>query len=275
MHVRLDSDAGEEGHDGGRRLLRAKAVVVARADARAAHDVAVHLDAAREAGRRDHEAHLVLLGLARLHHVHRAAARRRENALHRPVVVLAVAVDALERLLVEADVQAVHVGEGLHELHAHHVLVDGHVRDGEDGRELMLARRDLVVVRGHRAAEEPQLLLQRLAVPRDGVGHRPKITELELLVGGRRRADHGPVAHHQVRTAQVGLLRDDEELLLPADEGAHLGDRLLADQPEEALALLVDRRHRTQQRRLLVEGHSRPCDEARRDVHRLAANKGR
>mmetsp|Transcript_1728 Transcript_1728/g.4402 ORF Transcript_1728/g.4402 Transcript_1728/m.4402 type:complete len:714 (+) Transcript_1728:130-2271(+) len=275
LHVRLHAHAGVERHDGRRGLLRAEAVVVARADARHPHHVAVLEEGVGEAGGGDGVAALVLRLRPSLHQVDRAAAGRGEDALHRPVVVLAVAVDPRERLLVEEHAQPVLVRELVHNLHAHHVLVSRKVGHLEDGRELVLAGRHLVVVHDHRAADEPELLLHRAQVGVHRVGDLPEVVEVRLLPACRRRADQRAAAVQQVRPLHVRLLRDDEELLLPADVRHALRDVLLAEVGKQALALRVDRRHRAQQRRLLVESHPIPRDEARRDVHRLAAHERR
>mmetsp|Transcript_4980 Transcript_4980/g.12376 ORF Transcript_4980/g.12376 Transcript_4980/m.12376 type:complete len:203 (-) Transcript_4980:737-1345(-) len=198
-------------------------MVVARADARAAHHVAEELNAAGEAGAEHHEAHLLHLVLPSLHQVEHAAARGGEHALDGPVVVLAVAVDALEGLLVEEHVQAVEIGELLHELHAEHVLVHRHVGHGEDGGKLVLAGRNLVVVGGHGDAEEEELLLHSLEVVRHRGGDLTEIVGVGLLAARRGRANDRAVGGHEIGAAEVRVLGDDEELLLPAHEGANLG----------------------------------------------------
>ena len=72
---------------------------------------------------------------------------------HRPVVVLARAVDAGERLLVQQADEAVAAGDVLHDLHRQLLVVGADVRVLEDRRELVLRRRDLVVARLDRHAE--------------------------------------------------------------------------------------------------------------------------
>ena len=64
---------------------------------------------------------------------------------HRPVVVLARAVDAGERLLVQQADQPVAPGDVLHHLHRQLLVVGADVRVLEDRSELVLVGRDLVV----------------------------------------------------------------------------------------------------------------------------------
>ncbi len=85
---------------------------------------------------------------------------------HRPVVVLARAVDAGERLLVQQADQAVAARHVLHDLHGQLLVVGADVGVLEDRRDLVLVRRDLVVARLHRHAEAAQLALASRACTR-------------------------------------------------------------------------------------------------------------
>ena len=70
---------------------------------------------------------------------------------HAPVQVLARAVDAGERLLVQQARQAVLRRDPPQHLHRHHLVIGGDVGVLEDRRDFVLARRDLVVARLDRA----------------------------------------------------------------------------------------------------------------------------
>ena len=72
---------------------------------------------------------------------------------HRPVVVLARAVDAGVGLLVQQADQAVAAGHVLHDLHRQLLVVGADVGVLEDRRQLVLVGRDLVVARLGRHAE--------------------------------------------------------------------------------------------------------------------------
>ena len=70
-----------------------------------------------------------------------------------PVVVLAAAINVVEGLLLEERREAV-LGRGFFDdLHHDQILVDLRRRRAEEGRELVLVRRDLAVARAQRDAE--------------------------------------------------------------------------------------------------------------------------
>ena len=79
------------------------------------------------------------------------AARGRKQVFpvcgHRPVVVLAAAIDAVEGLFMQKADQIVAVRYLFHQLHDDLILIAGTVGQREDRRELMLARRHLIVLR--------------------------------------------------------------------------------------------------------------------------------
>ncbi|VWM24384.1 Uncharacterised protein [Collinsella intestinalis] len=139
----------------------------------------------------------------------------------------------------------------LHLLHHEEVVIHRGVELGVDGRELMLAGRDLVVLGLGRDAERPQLVVEVLHVGRDGGADSAEVVFLELLSLARGGAEEGAPADHEVAAA-VGVLLDEEVLLLVPDARNDLLGRL-AEEGEHALGLLVQRRHRAQQRGLLVE----------------------
>ena len=75
---------------------------------------------------------------------------------------------------------------------------------------------------------------------------------LELLPLGGGGAEQRPAANDQVATLPICVLLD-EEILLLVTHIRHHALRMLAEEGEHALGLLVQRRHRAQQRGLLVE----------------------
>ena len=109
--------------------------------------------AAMTAAQKNRNAHVLVRRVARLEQV-----RARVGA-HRPVVVLARAVDAGERLLVQQAHEAVAARDVLQDLHRQLLVVGADVRVLEDRRELVLVRRDLVVAGLDRHAELGQLAL--------------------------------------------------------------------------------------------------------------------
>ena len=75
---------------------------------------------------------------------------------------------------------------------------------------------------------------------------------IELLALARHRAEQRATAHDEVAAAFVILLGDQEVLLLGADRGDD-ALRILAEQRQHAVGLLLDGGHRAQKRRLLVQ----------------------
>ena len=146
---------------------------------------------------------------------------------HRPVVVLARAVDAGERLLVQQADEPVLAGDVLHHLHRQLLVVGADVRVLEDRRDLVLARGDLVVAGLHRDAELAQLGLGVEHAGEDPLGDRAEVVVVELVALRRLGAEQRAARGHQVGALEEVLLVDQEVLLLGADGG------------EDALRLLV------------------------------------
>mmetsp|Transcript_31993 Transcript_31993/g.83717 ORF Transcript_31993/g.83717 Transcript_31993/m.83717 type:complete len:601 (-) Transcript_31993:504-2306(-) len=252
-----------------RRLARAEAEVVAGRGDGHAHEVAVLVDGLDD-GRHDHSESLRRAG--RLRHildVEQVDAVRRAD---REVVVLARAVDAVERLLVENTNEAVLLRNLFDELHEGEVLVDLGGGDAEVWRALVLVGRDLAVARLEGAAHLEALVHDLLHTGKGDLVERRHVVVAHLLAAGGRAAHDGAAGHLQVRTLVVRRARDEEELLLQADVGDDAVD-LPSEELHEALALHGDGAHRLEQRRLLVEGRAVPRDENCRDEDGIAANE--
>lgn len=162
-------------------------------------------------------------------------------------------VDALEGFLVQQANQVVAGGDELHFLHHDQVLVDGLVDFAIDGGELMLAGSNLVVLGLGGNAERPQLIVQVLHVGRDGGADSAKVVLLELLTLAWSSTKEGAAGNDQVLALAVGVLLDQEVLLLVAHgRNDLLGG--LTEQRQNALRLTRERGHGTQQRGLLVQG---------------------
>ena len=137
----------------------------------------------------------------------------------------------------------------------------------KSGRDLVLARRHLVVPRLDRHAEAVELEL--------GVGHEgqhpgrdgAEVVVLELLPLGRPGAEEGPLAGHQVGPLEEELPVDQEVLLLRAHRGEDPGDPGVgAEELEDAERLLGERLHRAEEGDLGVERLAGPRDEGGRDA---------
>ena len=138
---------------------------------------------------------------------------------HRPVVVLARAVDARERLLVQQADEPVAAGDVLHDLHRQLLVVGADVGVLEDRRDLVLGRRDLVVAGLDRHAELGQLVLGLEHAGEHALRDRAEVVVVELLALRRLGAEQRAAGGDEVRALEVVLLVDQEVLLLGADRG--------------------------------------------------------
>ena len=153
---------------------------------------------------------------------------------HRPVVVLARAVDAGERLLVQEAHEAVAAGDVLQQLHRELLVVGADVRVLEDRRDLELGRGDLVVAGLHRHAEAAQLALGLEHVREHALGDRAEVVVVELVALRRLGAEQRAAGRDEVRALVVVLLVDQEVLLLGADGREDALDAGHAEQLERA-----------------------------------------
>ena len=149
-------------------------------------------------------------------------------------------------------------------------MIGGEVRVLEHRRDLVLARRDLVVARLHRHADLVELALDVVHEGHDAVGNRAEVLVLELLTLGRLGAEERAAGVDQVGTREVEVPIDQEVFLLRAAGRDHaLGVR--AEELQHAHRLLRQRFHRAQERRLLVERLAGPAHERRRNHQRRRA----
>ncbi len=189
---------------------------------------------------------------------------------HRPVVVLARAVDAGEGLLVQEADEPVLARHLLHDLHRQLLVVGADVRVLEDRRDLVLAGSDLVVPGLDRHAELRQLVLEVHDAGEHALRDRAEVVVVQLVALGRVRAEEGAAGQDQVGTRVVVLLVHEEVLLLGTDRGEDPLRLLVAEQAQRPDRDLRERVHRAQQRDLRVECLARPGDERRRDAEQGA-----
>ena len=195
-----------------------------------------------------------------------------------PVDVFSGPVDAGERLLVEEELQVVAVGHPLHRLHDQHVVVGGDVGVLEQGGQLILRRRNLVVPGLDRDAELVKLKFGFEHAGQDALGDGAKVVVFHLLPLGGAGAEEGPPGVDQVGAGVVEGLVDEEVFLLGAagrlDPGA-----VGPEQLQDADGVLADGVHRAEQGGLLVEGFAGPRAEGGRDAEgrpvRVLEDEGR
>ena len=194
-----------------------------------------------------------------------------------PVVVLARAVHAGERLLVEEADEPVAVRDLAQHLHHEHVVVAAEVQFLEHRRKLELGGRNLVVACLRRNAELPEFLLDLVHEVEDAGADRTEVVVLQLLPLRTRRAEERAARQHEVGTLGVVLLVDQEVFLLGTerDRDARLA---LAEALHQALRGDGERLHGTEQRRLLVQRLARVGAEGRRNAEgravRVALDEG-
>ena len=247
-----------DGDDGGRRFVRAEAVVVARSCDGGAKEVCVLVDRLYDgAEHREEYGVLVRIGAG----VEEVLAAVGDG----PVVVLAGAVDACVRLLVEEALESVPLGDVAQRVHHEHVVVRGEVQLLELRRELELRWRDLVVARLRRYAELPELPLDVVHEREDAVGDRAEVVVLELLALCGRRAEERAAREDEVGALLPVLLVHEEVFLLRAERARRMAFGA-SEELHEALQRLVERLHRAQEGRLLVERLARVGAERRRDA---------
>ena len=178
--------AEEDRDDGRRRFVRTEAVVVSSARDRVAEQALELVDGAEYRGAEHEELDVVVRRVTRGQEV------VAEVVAHAPVEVLAGAVDAGKRLLVQEAREAEVRRQPPHRLHRHHLVIGGDVGVLEDRCDFILARRDFVVPRLDRHANLVQLALDFHHESEDALGDRAEVLILELLalrrLGAKERA---------------------------------------------------------------------------------------
>ena len=184
---------------------------------------------------------------------------------HRPVEVLARAVDSREGLLVQEELQAIAAGHALHGFHDKHVVVGGDVGVLEDRRDFVLRRGDFVVPGFDRNAELVKLKFGFHHAGENPLGDRAEVVVFHFLTLRRLGTEEGPAGVEQVGTLEIEVLVDQEVFLLgTAGRGDALG--LRSEELQHADRLLREGVHRAEQGGLLVEGLAGPRAEGRRDA---------
>ena len=172
---------------------------------------------------------------------------------HRPVVVLARAVDAGERLLVQQAAEPVARRPTAAPASPSGYGPTRDVRLLEHRRHLELARRDFVVARLRSAR---RACTARAPPPRCTPGCAPgssRSSGPRAAGPGGCGADERAAGHHEVGAQRRSTAVDEEVLLLGPERGEDALDALVAEQLEQLDRLVGERVHRAQQRRLLVE----------------------
>ena len=221
-------------------------MIVACGSDRDAEQILILVDSLDDCGQEQQELRVLARVLARLEQVLACIGG------NRPVIVLAGAIDALERLLVQQAGKAVLLSDRAHDLHGQLVVVGSDIGGGEDRSHLVLARCNLVVLGLGEDAELPQLLIEILHERCNARTECAEVVIIHLLALRRHRAEQGAAGEDEVLALCVVLAVDQEVLLLGAYGGGN-ALYVLAEQLEYAAGLRADCVHRTQQRGLLIE----------------------
>ena len=271
IHQRMD-DCGQlvadiHGDDGGRRLIRAQAMIVARAGDAQAKQILILVHRFNDSRQEQQE-------LCVLHR--RRAGIQQVFALvggNRPVVVFARTIHAVKRLFMQQADQPVAIGDLLHDFHGQLVVIRRDVCRRKNRRHLMLAGRNLVVLGLGIDAQLPEFLVQIGHKRLDARTDRTEIVILHFLSLRAHRAEERASGQNQIGALLVILFIDQEIFLLRADGRRHAGNRL-AEELQHAAGFLADGLHRAQQRRFLIQNLARVGTERRRDAQRIILDKG-
>ena len=192
---------------------------------------------------------------------------------HRPVAVLAGAVDAGERLLVQQRHEPVPHGHLAEDRHDELVVVGGDVRLFEDGGHLELAGRDFVVARDDGHAQAIELVLHLGDAGLHALGDAAEVVVFELLAARRRRADDGAAAHHEIGAQGEVPAVDQEVFLLGAHGRVDAHGALVAEELEHFHGLVREHVGRAEERGDFVERLAVVADEDRGNAQRLGARR--
>ena len=240
--------AQENGHHGGRGLGGTQTVVVAGEGHRGPEEVLVFVHALHKGRQEQQELGILAGGLAGLEEVFAGI------GVQGPVIVLAGAVDAGERLFVEQAHHVVLVGDLLHDLHGELVVVAGGVGIGVHRGHLVLGGGHLVVLGLAVDAQGPEVFVQVLHIGCHPGADGAVIVVIQLLAPGGLGAEEGAAGHPQVLPLAVHLFIHQEVLLLRAYAGDDPAALSVSEQPEDPDGLAAHILHGPQQRGLFVQG---------------------
>ena len=151
-----------------------------------------------------------------------------------------------------------HVAQGGHD---DVVVVHGQVAGLVQRRDLVLAGSGFIMAGAHGHAQLVELAFHFHHVGQHALGNDPEVLVTEFLALGRTGAEQRASCHLQVGTGEVEVVVDAEVFLLQTGVGDHRQLGLDAEQLQHAAGLTVEGLAGTQQRGLLVQGHTGPRKE--------------
>ncbi len=242
-------------------------LVPGRRDARA-QETRVLVDAFKHRGEKGEEPDVLVRGFARLEQVRSVQRLGARVYRHRPIAMLARAVDAGKGLFVQERLQVMAQCNAAQRRHHQLVVIDGDVGLLVARRHLELARRHFVVSRDDRHAELVELVLDFGDARLDALGYTAEVVILELLSARRRRAEKGAPSHHEVGAHCEVRAIDEEVLLFRTERRRYAGDALVAEERQKLDCLRRERIGGTKQRRHFIECFAIVADEHGWDAQR-------
>ena len=224
-------------NDCGRCLARAETVVVACVCDRYTQQYLIVVDRLYDRTEEEQELRILVRGLAGREQIYAGICRER------PVVVLARAVDSLERLFVQQADESVTLCDLLHHLHGELIVVGRLVCHTVDGCKLVLRGRGLVVLGLCEHAELPQLLVELGHERLDSRLYRAEIVVVKLLTLECAGAVERSAGKDKIGTSVVHFLVDEEVFLLGSCRGEYACG-IRSEQTDNAQSLSAERLHR-------------------------------
>ena len=162
----------------------------------------------------------------------------------------------------------------LHDLHGQLVVIGGDICGSVDGRQLMLGRGHLIVLRLGQNTQLPELLIQIGHILRHTRLDSAEVMVIHLLTLGGSGTEQRAAAENQVLALAVHGAVHQEILLLGADRGANTFDIRVAKQLQDTHGLLVQGLHGAQQRGFFIQRLTAVGAECRGDTQCLVLDKG-
>ena len=257
----------KDGHHSGRCLVGAQTVIIAGGGHRDTQQVLIVIHCLNNGTQEQQELGVFVGCLTGSQQVHTGIRG------HRPVVVLAGAVDTVKGLFMQQTDQPVAGSHLLHDLHGQLVVIGGDICGGVDGRQLMLGRGHLIVLRLGQNTQLPELLIQIGHILRHTGLDSAEVMVIHLLTLGGSGTEQRAAAENQVLALAVHGAVHQEILLLGADRGANTFDIRVAKQLQDTHGLLVQGLHGAQQRGFFIQRLATVGTERRGDTQCLVLDK--
>ncbi len=255
-------------NNGGRRFVCAEPVVVARCRNGKTEQILIIVHRFYHGAQEKQELSVFIRRFARSEKVY-AGIR-----CHRPVVVLAGAVNARKGLFVQQAYKSVTGRYLLHNFHCQLVVVGCDIGRCVYRRKLVLSGSNLVMLGFRKHAELPQLLVEISHICGDARLYDAEIMVVKLLSLRRLCAEKRSSAENKVVTFFIHFLVNKEVFLFGTDGGADALYIGVSEKAENSQRLLVQCLHRAEQGSFLVERFAPVGAERRGNTKRFVLYKG-